>query len=398
MRNERITGVRNRKMRCISLNEKARTYQAYTISGGAIAKKAIRNAFIMLLILFLSIYIGSEAFGYFDMALYGYLWASILCFLLLTIRITAWTMRPPTRRLWKQGLKMFMSIKGWTFLFGALGKNIGAQKFVAHRSWYRWAQHMLISWGVLLSFAITFALVFNWLHFELVDPQTYQVVMFGISTFKMEVDSTLAFIIYHGLNWTGIAVIIGSIMAIYRRMKEEKSLVEQAKEYDFFPLLLLIAISVTGSLLTYSSYFMEGMFYPGIALSHQITVIVFLLYFPFGKFWHIPLRFLAIVIPAYHSLEKQKPCSRCGILYATEMQVNDVQFALNERRLSVPIENSQLHMSDLCSECRRVTNRLASYGTPVHFGQANVLVTQNGQNGLVLTKKGVNADGASTKQ
>lgn len=366
----------------------SREYQSYTISSGAFASKAARNAFIVLVLLFLSVYIGTEAFGYFDMALYGYLWASILCFLLMTIRITAWTMRPPTRRLWQQGIRMFISPRGWKFLFGTLFQNIGVQKFLSHRSLYRWVQHMSISWGVMISFAITFSLVFGWLHFELVASRTYQIVMFGIPVFKMPVDSTLAFLIYHGLNWAGIAVIIGCLMAMYRRYKEEKKLVEQSKVYDFFPLLLLITISVTGSLLTVSAYFMKGTFYVGIGLAHQIAVIIFLLYFPFGKFWHLPLRFLAVVIPAYHSLEEQKPCSRCGREYATGTQIKDVQLALSKRRLSVPIENSNFHMSDLCSECRRVTHRLAAFGSPIHFGEANVIVATNGQNGLTMNHEG----------
>jgi hypothetical protein len=37
------------------------------------SKKSARNVFIVLVIVFFSVYIGSEQFGYFDMALYGYL-------------------------------------------------------------------------------------------------------------------------------------------------------------------------------------------------------------------------------------------------------------------------------------------------------------------------------------
>lgn len=39
------------------------------------SKKSARNVFIVLVLLFFSIYIGSEQFGYFDMALYGYLFS-----------------------------------------------------------------------------------------------------------------------------------------------------------------------------------------------------------------------------------------------------------------------------------------------------------------------------------
>lgn len=345
-------------------------------------KKSARNVFFVLVVVFFSIYFGSERLGYVDIALYGYLWATILCFVLLTIRITSWTLRPPTRRLWKQGLKMMASPKGLKFVFKTLYSNFGEQKFIRNRSFFRWAQHMLISWGVLFSFAITFALVLNWVHFELIHPKTYDVVFFGLSLFQMEADSFLAFMLYHGLNWTGIAVIIGCSMALYRRVTDEKKIVEQSKEYDFFPLVLLIAISITGSLLTVSAIWMEGFSYLGIALAHQVTVIVFLLYFPFSKFWHLPLRFLALVVPMYHAMEEQKQCAKCGREYATATQIKDIQIGLAKRELSVPIDQTSLHFSDMCSECRRVSHRLGGYGAKIHLGQANVILESNGRNGL----------------
>ncbi|MEI5906302.1 MFS transporter [Bacillus spongiae] len=349
-------------------------------------KKSARNAFIVLVLTFFSVYIGSEQFGYFDMALYGYLWATTICFILLTIRITSWTLRPPTRRLWKQGIKMMLSLKGLKFIFQTLYSNIGEQKFIRKRSVYRWLQHFFISWGVLFSFAITFALVLNWLHFELVDQKTYAAVMFGIPLFHMKVDGIFAFIIYHGLNWTGILVIIGCVMAMYRRVTDQKKIVEQSKEYDFFPLVLLIAISITGSLLTVSAMWMEGFFYMGISIIHQVTVIIFLLYFPFSKFWHLPLRFLAVIVPMYHALEEQKPCARCGREYATNTQIKDVQLSLKKRNLPLPIDQSWLHFSDMCSECRRVSHRLGGYGAKIHLGQSNLVLEPNQRNGLVQQK------------
>lgn len=361
-------------------------FQPYEEESFLFAKKSARNVFIVLILVFFSIYIGSEQLGYVDMALYGYLWASVICFVLLTIRITSWTLRPPTRRLWEQGFKMMTSAKGIKFLLTTLYGNFGEQKFIRKRSLFRWAQHMFISWGVLFSFAITFALVLNWLHFELIEPKTYVAVFFGIPLFRMPADSFLAFMIYHGLNWTGIAVIIGCGMALYRRVTDEKKLVEQSKEYDFFPLFLLIAISITGSLLTVSAMWMEGFAYIGIALAHQVTVIVFLLYFPFSKFWHLPLRFLAIVVPMYHASGKQQQCAKCGREYATAMQIDDVQLALSKRGLSVPIEDTSLHFSDLCSECRRVSHRLAAFGSKVRLGQAKMLLQSNQHNGLESVK------------
>lgn len=352
------------------------------------SKKSARNVFIVLVILFFSIYFGSEAFGYFDTALYGYLWATILCFVLLTIRITSWTLRPPTRRLWKQGFKMMFSPKGLMFVVKTLYTSLVEQRFIRKRTLYRWAQHLLISWGVLLSFAITFALVLNWLHFELVDSKTYEAVVFGIPLFRMGADSAIALAIYHGLNWTGILTIIGCGMALYRRLTDQKKIVEQSQEYDFFPLFLLIAISITGSLLTVSALWMEGAFYLGIALAHQVTVIVFLLYFPFSKFWHLPLRFLAVMVPMYHEMNEKKQCARCGRDYATAMQIKDVQTTLANRHLSTPIDHTNLHFSDMCADCRRVAHRLGGYGAKIELGQAHLIVEPNGKNGLQLKKGG----------
>lgn len=363
------------------------TYTPSPYPTGSFTSKAARNAFIVLVVVFLSIYIGSEQFGYYDLALYGYLWATIVSILLMTVRITAWTMRPPTRRLWKQGFRLMFS-GGFFRMLKTLWQNIIEQQFIFRRSFWRGLQHFLIAWGVILSLLITFALVLGWMHFELVDADTYEVVLFGIPAFQMGVSSFLAIMLYHGLNWSGIMVFIGCTMALIRRVKEKKTLVEQGKEYDIFPLLLLMAVTITGSLLTVSALWMKGAFYLGISLTHQVTVIIFLLYLPFSKFWHIPLRFLALVVPMYHEMEKQKPCARCGREYATQAQIEDVQIALKHRNLSVPIEGTTLHMSDLCSECRRVSNRLAAYGEKVGLGQEQIFVKGNGSNGLILASKG----------
>jgi hypothetical protein len=362
------------------------TYQPSEYQTGSFASKAARNSFIVLVILFLSIYLGSERFGYYDIALYGYMWATVLFFVLLTMRITAWTLRPPTRRLWKQGLSLLFTAKGMKLFVRTLWSNIVSQRFIAKRSGWRWLQHMLISWGCLLSFGITFALVLGWMHFELVDQIHYDVVLFGIPAFRMPADSALAFALYHGLNWTGLMVIAGCIMALVRRIAEKKQLVEQGQEFDVFPLMLLLAISISGSLLTVSAMWAEGAFYLGISLAHQVTVIVFLLYFPFSKLWHAPMRFLAVFIPMYHSLGAQS-CVRCGREYATQTQIRDVQTALKHRNLSVPIEGTKLHMSDMCSECRRVTHRLAAYGVNVGLEKSAVSIRNNGRNGLILASE-----------
>jgi hypothetical protein len=66
---------------------------------------------------------------------------------------------------------------------------------------------------------------------------------------------------------------------------------------DIVPLLLLLAISLTGLMLTFSTHFPAAPATAAVA-HHAVTVSATLLYIPFGKFFHIvrrPLR--AAVIP-----------------------------------------------------------------------------------------------------
>ena len=56
---------------------------------------------------------------------------------------------------------------------------------------------------------------------------------------------------------------------------------------DIMPLLALFAISITGLMLTASYSWMRGYGYEFLAILHAITVIVTLLWLPFGKLFHI---------------------------------------------------------------------------------------------------------------
>ncbi len=70
-------------------------------------------------------------------------------------------------------------------------------------------------------------------------------------------------------------------------MRDEGARAVQTLAMDFWPLILLFAISITGLALTVSQEWLGGSFYDFIAILHAITVIAALLYLPFGKFFHI---------------------------------------------------------------------------------------------------------------
>ena len=80
-------------------------------------------------------------------------------------------------------------------------------------------------------------------------------------------------------------VLGGIALSLWRRMRDQGAQAVQTLVMDFWPLILLFAISVTGLALTVSQEWLGGSFYGFIAILHAITVIAALLYLPFGKFF-----------------------------------------------------------------------------------------------------------------
>lgn len=56
-------------------------------------------------------------------------------------------------------------------------------------------------WGCLIAVAITFPLVFGWLHFETLpdDLGWYRVYAFGFPTIAFPIHSLFGFLLFHGL-------------------------------------------------------------------------------------------------------------------------------------------------------------------------------------------------------
>ena len=144
-------------------------------------------------------------------------------------------------------------------------------------------------WGCVLAAAITFPLVWGWIHFETVpgDLNTYRTFVFGIAVQDFPVDSLVAFLIFHGLVWSSFLVIAGVMLAFRRRMIDHGAVAVQQFGQDILPLLLLFAISVTGLMLTASYTWMRGYAYDFLAILHAATVIFTLLWLPFGKLFHV---------------------------------------------------------------------------------------------------------------
>jgi hypothetical protein len=231
--------------------------------------------------------------------------------------------------------------------------------------------------GCLIAAAITFPLVWGWIHFQTVPDNIdwYRIFVFGFPTISFPVDSPIAFVTFHGLVWASWLVIIGVMLAFRRRMIDHGAAAVQQFGEDILPLLLLFAISVTGLMLTASYTWMKGYAFDFLAILHAITVIVTLLWLPFGKFFHIFQRPAQLGASFYKDANRapetpKAKCARCGREYMSEMWRDDLIQTQRELGFAYEIigaraptsrdrEGAVSHYQHVCPRCRRALYGLA---------------------------------------
>ncbi len=316
----------------------------------------------------LLIFLGSRGLKDFDSALIGYAVGTIVTLAALIYRYSLWIDRPPTRRYFRAGWANFFSFKNFrrylTLIPRALWTDIFAQTFIWQRSKQRWAMHMAIFWGVLLSCAITFPLTFGWLRFTLVPPVDYQLWVFGIPLFQFPVEAGVGFSIFHGLDFTAALLIIGLGIAFWRRITDAGLILTQRFGFDLMPLVLLLAIAITGLVLTASSLWWEGKFYWFISLTHQVVVVAWLLSLPFGKFFHIIQRPSSIGVTLYQTVNQEMEnygpqaqtgrCARCQEELPSGLFVRDLTGTLKDLNQNYSLGPDRGLLQEYCPTCKRV--------------------------------------------
>jgi hypothetical protein len=317
----------------------------------------------------LLIVLGSRNLAYFDAALVGYTFATLFAAFGIVYRYAMWLQRPPTALYWKRGWQVFLRPRWLGHNLIELGRRFGAgfvlNRFIWRRSPQRWAAHWLIMWGCLLAAAITFPLVFGWVHFETLpgDLQWYEAYVFGFPAFAFPIDSVFAFVVFHGLVWASLLVIAGVMLAMRRRVRDHGAAALQQFGEDFLPLILLFAVSVTGLMLTASYTWMRGYAYGFLAILHAGIVIFTLLWLPFGKFFHIFLRPAQLGVSFYKDVgrrSEQAVCRRCAEPFASRMHIQDLITV--ERQLGYCYEmpaSAIEHYQWICPRCRRAMLALA---------------------------------------
>jgi hypothetical protein len=313
------------------------------------------------------IVVGSRNLDHFDAALVGYTFATLFATFGIAYRYAMWLHRPPTRIYWRRGWQVFLSPRlagaNLVHLAGRAVLGFAANRFIFRRNRLRGLAHWLIMWGCVLAAAITFPLVWGWIHFETVpgNVEVYRTFVFGFAVAEFPVASAIAFVVFHGLVWASLLVIAGVMLAFRRRMTDHGAMAVQQFGQDVLPLLLLFAISTTGLMLTASYTWLKGYAYEFLAILHAATVILTLLWLPFGKLFHVFQRPAQLGVSMYKDAGErgeQARCRRCGDAYAPQIMIRDLITV--ERQLGFRYElGDGGHYQEICPRCRRALFGLA---------------------------------------
>jgi NNP family nitrate/nitrite transporter-like MFS transporter len=314
-----------------------------------------------------TVVVGSRNLQYFDPALVIYTFAIIFATWGVVYHYNVWIEKPPTRVFWDRGWELFRQggvLRSTRRVATLAISNLAAQCFIAHRSRLRWWMHQFLFWGCLLAVAITFPLVFGWIHF-LTSPNdqfTYVTYLFGFTAGSFRLHTVTAWLLFHGLDISAVWVLAGIALSLWRRMTDQGARALQQFGMDFLPLILLFAISITGLALTVSQEWLRGSAYSFLSILHAVTVIAALLYLPFGKFFHIFQRPAQLGVKLYQDAGLEDAgarCARCGGRFASRMHVDDLRAILPQLGFDYSGVGPAGTWQELCPACRRKTLSIA---------------------------------------
>jgi hypothetical protein len=318
-------------------------------------------------------YVGSGGLAWFDPALAGYLYGTVFAAFGVAYRYAVWLRRPPTAMLNRRGWQSFRTHTGRNAaaLPALVGRQLLGQGFIRRRSTSRWVGHQLVFWGCILAALVTFPLTLGLLHFESVgqDAARYQVHVAEVGTVRFDAGSAVGWLVFHVLDIAAVLVLGGVFVFLRRRLRDPGALAVE-RSGDFLALAGLFAVSVTGLFLTVSSAWLDGRFYSALNTIHALTVILGLMYIPFGKLFHIFQRPGNLGVAYYRWANEAGPaavCRRCGEEFASAQQMADLRAVLPEVGFDYGIDGGG-HYQDTCPRCRRAGVTLAQSARVGGFG------------------------------
>ncbi|MGH9133165.1 MAG: MFS transporter [Ilumatobacteraceae bacterium] len=346
---------------------------APTVESAGLDRRGLVWGLVAVAIVVAITFIGSDRLVWFDAALVGYLFGTIFAVFGVVYRYMAWIRRPPTAILNRRGWDAFRSRKARNAaaLPSLVATHLLTQGFIRRRSRSRWLAHQLVFWGCILAALVTFPLTMGLLHFESVgqDGDRYQVYLSRFGTLHFDAESIFGWLLFHALDIAAVLVLAGVFIFLRRRLRDPGALAVE-RSNDFLALAGLFAVSVTGLFLTVSSLWLEGRFYTALNTVHALTVILGLMYIPFGKLFHIFQRPANLGVEYYKRMNRDGPaarCRRCGEVFASAQQIEDLKDVLPQVGFDYGLPNGG-NYQDTCPRCRRASLTLAQSARVGGFG------------------------------
>jgi hypothetical protein len=303
-----------------------------------------RDALAGTLLLVALIALGSGGLASFDVALLGYLGATLVSTFGVLWKVSAFWRRPATAFYGRALLGALRAPRSLLHTAASAGSDLVAQNFVRRRSPLRWLAHLLLSGGTLLSFAITLPLVFGWTYFVAGGERHYRMVVFTLPAMRFDVAGLLGWMLFHALSLAAIGVLAGAAYFLLWRVRHRRR-PGATSAFAMAPLLLLLVVAASGLALPASRHSPAA--FRAAAWIHELSVIVLLVALPFSKLWHLFLRPLQLGVRAVRREPSAwQGCARCGERLAPAAQQQAVVVMLAQR--SLPGGGVSL-----CAGCRR---------------------------------------------
>ena len=102
----------------------------------------LRDAALATALLLGAVYGGSSRLAHLDVALLGYLAATVAACFVTVYRVSAFWRRPPSAFYARALLEAVRRPRELRRLLGAAGRDLAAQRFIARRSRVRWLAHL----------------------------------------------------------------------------------------------------------------------------------------------------------------------------------------------------------------------------------------------------------------
>jgi hypothetical protein len=320
--------------------------------------RALMRATVATLLLVVAVVVGSRDLRNFDGALVAYLFGALFSVFGTVYRYSVWLDRPPTRRYWRRASQHLFSarfVAASLSLLLAFVRDVVAQRFIFRRGVRRGLAHWLIAWGCLAAFAITIPLTFGWIHFTLPEPGTYEAHLFGFAAFRFPLGSPVAFLLFHALNFCSVMVLAGAAFFLRRRIVDAGQIATQTFEMDWMPLVLLVLVSLTGLGITWDYEMLRGRAHAFMAIAHAISVVLFLVWLPFGKLFHVVQRPAQLGVALYREEGARGPqqiCPHTRKPFASALHVGDLKEVTRELGYDFARADGTSHL-DLSPEGKR---------------------------------------------